>query len=47
MSAAAGTLVGVLLVRRTAIEDKMLLKELEDYAGYVKRVRYRLIPGVW
>lgn len=47
LSAAVGVPVGALLVRRTAIEDKMLLEELEGYAGYAKKVRYRLIPGLW
>jgi len=32
---------------RTALEDKTLQKELDGYSEYVKRVRYRLIPGIW
>lgn len=32
---------------RTALEDKTLLEELDGYKEYAKRVRYRLIPGVW
>jgi protein-S-isoprenylcysteine O-methyltransferase Ste14 len=32
---------------RTADEDRMLQKDLAGYADYSKRVRYRLVPGVW
>ena len=37
----------VLLVMRTALEDRTLQKELPGYAEYAARVRFRLIPGVW
>ena len=37
----------LLLVVRTALEDKPLGNELSGYEGYTQRVRYRLIPGVW
>ena len=41
-------LLGVLtLVVRTALEDRTLQDELDGYADYAKRVRFRLIPGVW
>lgn len=36
-----------LIVRRTAMEDKFLRRELEGYPAYVEKVRYRLLPGVW
>ena len=36
-----------LYIARTALEDKMLQKELEGYKEYAQRVRYRLLPGVW
>ena len=36
-----------LFVRRTALEDKLLREELEGYAEYAQKVRYRLVPGVW
>lgn len=36
-----------LFVLRTALEDRTLQRELDGYAEYVQRVRYRLIPGVW
>lgn len=35
------------LILRTALEDRMLKKELPGYAEYARRVRYRLLPGVW
>ena len=37
----------VLMIIRTALEDRMLQNELEGYADYVHEVRYRLLPGVW
>ena len=37
----------VLLVLRTALEDRTLRAELPGYAAYARRVRFRLIPGLW
>jgi len=37
----------ILLVIRTALEDRVLQDELAGYRDYVRRVRYRLLPGVW
>lgn len=34
-------------VFRTALEDQTLQEELPDYRGYARRVRYRLIPGIY
>jgi protein-S-isoprenylcysteine O-methyltransferase Ste14 len=42
----AGMLV-LVLVARTALEDKTLRAELPGYAEYAERVRFRLLPGVW
>lgn len=36
-----------LFIRRTLVEDQMLLRELEGYAEYAQRVRYRLVPGLF
>lgn len=36
-----------LLIIRTALEDGALQEELEGYHAYAKRVRFRLLPGVW
>ena len=32
---------------RTALEDATLLRELDGYKDYAKKVRYRMIPGIW
>ena len=40
-------LAALLIVVRTALEDKTLLEELDGYKGYAQRVRYRLLPGIW
>jgi len=37
----------VLLVVRTALEDRALQQELPGYAAYAQQVKYRLLPGVW
>jgi protein-S-isoprenylcysteine O-methyltransferase Ste14 len=37
----------ILLVIRTALEDKTLQEELPGYKAYIRQTRYRLIPGVW
>ena len=42
---AAGAIL--LLVGRTALEDRTLQRELQGYAEYTGRVRYRLVPGIW
>jgi protein-S-isoprenylcysteine O-methyltransferase Ste14 len=39
--------VALLIVIRTAWEDRTLRAELPGYAAYAQRVRFRLIPGVW
>jgi len=40
-------LVMIIFIIRTALEDKTLLKELEGYEEYSKKVKYRLIPFIW
>ncbi|VVB96855.1 Isoprenylcysteine carboxyl methyltransferase (ICMT) family protein [uncultured archaeon] len=40
-------IVAILLIIRTYLEDTMLQKELSGYAEYAKKVRYRLLPGIW
>jgi len=37
----------IVLIVRTALEDRMLVEELAGYRDYAARVRYRLVPGVW
>lgn len=41
------TLTAVWMVVRTVFEDRTLRKELAGYEPYARRVRYRLMPGVW
>jgi protein-S-isoprenylcysteine O-methyltransferase Ste14 len=40
-------LLTILLVIRTALEDRTLQDELTGYYDYARRVRFRLLPGVW
>lgn len=35
------------LVLRTMLEERFLTEKLEGYAGYLSRVRHRLIPRIW
>jgi protein-S-isoprenylcysteine O-methyltransferase Ste14 len=37
----------IITVTRTALEDRTLQEELPGYREYARRVRYRLIPGIW
>jgi protein-S-isoprenylcysteine O-methyltransferase Ste14 len=37
----------VLIIIRTALEDRMLQAELPGYNEYCQEVKYRIIPGVW
>ena len=39
--------IGIVLIIRTSLEDKVLHAELKGYRHYARRVRYRLLPGVW
>jgi protein-S-isoprenylcysteine O-methyltransferase Ste14 len=42
----AGLMV-LMLVVRTALEDRTLRRELAGYEDYARRTRWRLLPGVW
>lgn len=37
----------LLILKRASTEDHFLRAELNGYADYAKRVRYRMLPGVW
>ena len=37
----------VLLILRTALEDRTLQAELAGYVDYARQVRQRLLPGIW
>jgi protein-S-isoprenylcysteine O-methyltransferase Ste14 len=39
--------VFIIIFIRTALEDKMLQKELPGYSQYAREVRFRLFPGIW
>jgi protein-S-isoprenylcysteine O-methyltransferase Ste14 len=43
----AGGLCALLIILRTALEDRTLQIELTGYGDYAHRVRYRLIPWIW
>lgn len=36
-----------LFIWRTALEDRMLRRELAGYEGFAARTRFRLVPGLW
>ena len=44
---AGGLVLASAIVFLTAMEDRELRLKLEGYADYSRRVRYRLLPGVW
>jgi protein-S-isoprenylcysteine O-methyltransferase Ste14 len=41
------SLIILVFLIRTSLEDKTLHKELPGYQEYAEKVRYKLIPGVW
>lgn len=41
------SIIVVLFILRTSLEDKTLQEELPGYKEYAQKVRYRLLPGVW
>lgn len=36
-----------LMITRTVLEDRALMKELDGYRRYARRVRHRLFPWIW
>jgi protein-S-isoprenylcysteine O-methyltransferase Ste14 len=42
-----GGVLALLIVIRTALEDKTLHEELKGYVEFAQQTRYRLVPGVW
>ncbi len=40
-------LLFILLIVRTALEDRTLQKELAGYKEYTQVTRWRLVPGIW
>jgi protein-S-isoprenylcysteine O-methyltransferase Ste14 len=47
LAALLGLAMTAMIVRRTALEDRTLREQLEGYAAYAEKVRYRLLSGVW
>jgi len=43
----ASGLCVILLILRTALEDRTLQTELTGYIEYARQVRHRLLPGIW
>jgi protein-S-isoprenylcysteine O-methyltransferase Ste14 len=43
----ASGLNAILLILRTALEDRTLQAELTGYEDYARQARYRLLPGIW
>jgi protein-S-isoprenylcysteine O-methyltransferase Ste14 len=42
-----GVYLSAVLILRTALEDQTLREELEGYEEYTRKVRFRLVPGIW
>jgi protein-S-isoprenylcysteine O-methyltransferase Ste14 len=42
-----GLIMTILLAFRTLGEEKMLVKEFENYLDYRQRVKYRFVPFIW
>ena len=47
LAALIGVPLIIAILRRTALEDRILHEQLEGYAAYARRVRYRVFPGIW
>jgi protein-S-isoprenylcysteine O-methyltransferase Ste14 len=44
---ATGPIIAAWILARTVLEDATLRRELPGYDDYARRVRFRLVPGVW
>ncbi len=44
---AVSAVIAIVLICRTALEDRTLRAELAGYADYAAVTRYRLVPGLW
>ncbi len=40
-------LLEVVMILRTALEDKTLQEELSGYKEFARKTRYRIVPGIW
>ena len=41
------TISAIIFIIRAGLEDELLKKELPGYADYAKKVKFRLVPGIW
>jgi protein-S-isoprenylcysteine O-methyltransferase Ste14 len=46
-AAACAVLPTLLVLLRLTLEERFLQRELPGYSEYARRVRYRLVPGIW
>ena len=44
---AVNILLIAVLAARILTEEQVLLQELKGYRGYIQKIKYRLIPGIW
>jgi protein-S-isoprenylcysteine O-methyltransferase Ste14 len=44
---AVAALIALLILWRTAQEDRFLQDQLSGYAAYAARTHFRLVPGLW
>jgi protein-S-isoprenylcysteine O-methyltransferase Ste14 len=44
---APAAVTSAVTVLRTALEDRTLHHELDGYADYARRVKYKLLPAIW
>lgn len=47
LGAGVAIIYSALILRRVVFEDAFLRRSLAGYDGYVNRVPYRLVPGIW
>ena len=47
ISVAIALVYSALILRRVVFEDTFLRQNLEGYDAYTRRVRYRLVPGIF
>jgi protein-S-isoprenylcysteine O-methyltransferase Ste14 len=40
-------LLALVMIARTALEDKTLQEELPGYQEFTQKTKYRLVPGIW
>ena len=46
-AAVASIVPAGILALRIVVEENMLARSLPDYPAYTRRVRWRLVPGLW